>query len=208
MGTINKITQETHYRFLNFFKMDVTHKTGKKSEYYVASRAKDADHMKAVTHKNNPDGVSIYALYGEKHDRIVLVRQYRYPLGGYVYEFPAGLVEEGEAFSTGAVREMKEETGLTFTPIEVDPMFEAPRFTTVGMTDESCAAVYGYAEGEINYKGQEDSEEIEVILADKAEVRRILKEEPVALLASYMMYHFLAAEDGHAFDFLKMSEEA
>lgn len=202
MAKINKIIKETNYRFLNFYRMEVTHKTGRNSEYYVASRAKDVDSMKAVTHKNNADGVSIYSLYGPEHDKIVLVRQYRYPLDAYVYEFPAGLVEEGEDFNSAAVREMKEETGLTFTPIEVDPMYNEPRFTTVGLTDESCASVYGYSEGEICLDGQEDSEEIEVVLADKEEVRRILKEERVALLASYMMMHFLAAPTGQAFAFL------
>ena len=44
-------------------------------------------------------------------DRVVLVRQYRYAIGGYIYEFPAGLVESNEEFHEGAVREMYEETG-------------------------------------------------------------------------------------------------
>lgn len=73
----------------------------------------------------------------------------RYTIGGYIYEFPAGLVEPNEEFQEGAVREMYEETGLKFTPLKVDPVFEKPYFTTVGMTDESCATVYGYAEGKI-----------------------------------------------------------
>ena len=75
--------------------------------------------------------------------------QDRYAIGGYIYEFPAGLVEPNEEFHEGAVRQMYEETGLKFTPLKVDPAFEKPYFTTVGMTDESCATVYGYAEGEI-----------------------------------------------------------
>ncbi len=54
----------------------------------------------------------IYSVYGEKRDKVVLIRQYRYTIGGYIYEFPAGLVEPGEDFHEGAVREMFEETGL------------------------------------------------------------------------------------------------
>lgn len=40
----------------------------------------------------------IYSVYGEKHDKVVLIRQYRYTIGGYIYEFPAGLVEPGKIF--------------------------------------------------------------------------------------------------------------
>lgn len=39
------------------------------------------------------------------------------------------------------------------------------------MTDESCATVYGYASGEISKAAQEDSEEIEIVLADRTEVK-------------------------------------
>ena len=47
----------------------------------------------------------IYSLYGEKKDRVVLIRQFRYPLGGYVYELPAGLVDPGENYHTAAIRD-------------------------------------------------------------------------------------------------------
>ena len=136
----------------------------------------------------------------QQKDRVVLIRQYRYTLGGYVYEFPAGLVEPGEDLHEGAVREMYEETGLVFTPLHVNPAFEKPYFTTVGLTDESCATVYGYASGEISKAAQEDSEEIEVVLADRNEVRRILKEERVAIMCAYMLMHFL--KDEEPFEFL------
>ena len=51
--------------------------------------------MKLSTGENHPDGVIIYSVYGEKRDKVVLIRQYRYTIGGYIYEFPAGLVELG-----------------------------------------------------------------------------------------------------------------
>jgi len=199
MGQITNITQKTENRFLNFYELDTVNKKGKPGKYYVTSRAKTTDELKLVTGENIPNGVAIYSLYGEKKDKVVLIRQYRYPLGGYVYEFPAGLVDPGEDYQTAAVRELKEETGLTLETVDVDEIYQKPYFTTVGMTDESCATVYGYASGEISKRFMEDSEEIEVVLADREEVKRILKEENVALICAYMMMHFLHNEDPFAF---------
>ena len=59
--------------------------------------------------------------------------------------------------------------------------------------------VYGYASGEISKRFMEDSEEIEVVLADRTEVKRILREEKVALICAYMMMHFLHNEEPFAF---------
>lgn len=201
MGKITEIKQVTKNPFLNFYELDTINKVGKKGQYYVASRAKCVEELKLKTGKNTPDGVVIYSLYGEKRDKVVLIRQYRYPLGGYIYELPAGLVDEGEDYHTAAVRELKEETGLTLEPILVDEIYEKPYFTTIGMTDESCGTVYGYASGEISQKYMEASEEIEVVLADREEVRRILREEHVALICAYMMMHFI--HDEEPFGFIK-----
>ena len=199
MGEIKKITQETHNKFLNFYDLETVNKVGKEGHYYMASRAKCENELKMKTGENNPDGVVIYSLYGENHDRVVLIRQFRYPLGGYVYELPAGLVDPGENYHVAAVRELKEETGLELQPLEVDEIYQKPYFTTVGMTDESCGTVYGYASGEISKKYMEASEEIEVVLADRKEVERILREEHVALICAYMMMHFLHDEEPFAF---------
>lgn len=199
MGKINKITQKTFNKFANLYDLDVTHKSGRNSTYYVASRAKNEGELKIRTGENRPDGVIMYAVCGENRDKVVLIRQFRYPIGGYVYEFPAGLVEPDESYRDCAVREMHEETGLDFHPLDVDPMFEEPRFTTVGLTDESCAMVYGYADGEVTDRYLEGSEELEVVIADKKEIRRILKEERMAIMCAYQMMHFLADDDPFAF---------
>ena len=199
MVSIDKITQKTHNKFVNLYDLDVTHKNGIASHYYVASRAKTEDELKLVTRENHPDGVIMFGIHGPKRDKVVLIRQYRYTIGDYVYEFPAGLVERGEDYREAAVREMHEETGLKFTPLDVDPMFEEARFTTVGLTDESCATVYGYTEGEISDKYLEESEELEIVLADRDEVRRILKEEKVAIMCAYQLMHFLVNEEPFAF---------
>ncbi|MBU9889280.1 MAG: NUDIX hydrolase [Candidatus Omnitrophica bacterium] len=44
--------------------------------------------------------------------KYVLVRQYRFPLGKYLWEFPAGGREPGESFPAAACRELTEEIGM------------------------------------------------------------------------------------------------
>ena len=85
MGKINKVNKQTTNPYLNLYDLDVVNKVGREGHYYVASRAKTEDDLKLSSIENNdPDGVAIYSLYGEKKDRVVLIRQFRYPLGGYV----------------------------------------------------------------------------------------------------------------------------
>lgn len=208
MGTIKKVTQKTNNRHLNMFDLDTVNEKGGRGIYHIASRADSLEKMKLNTRINRPDGVIIFAVYKNQdaeQDRIVLVKQYRYSIDDYIYEFPSGLIDPGEDFQAAGVREMKEETGLDFHPIDVAAMYSKPFFTTVGMTDESCAMVYGTATGTISKEGLEENEEIEVVLADRVEIRRILKEENVAVMCAYMIMHFLNHKTDDPFDFLKES---
>ena len=108
-------------------------------------------------------------------------------------------MDPGETYREAAVREMKEETGLLLQPLSVDPLYELPRFQTIGMTDESCAIVFGYAQGTPTSAFEEDAEDIEVIPADREEVRRILREEYVSANCAHQLMHFLSDEDPFAF---------
>lgn len=206
MRRVNGIKQLTENRFLNMYELDMKSDEGKHSRYFVSSRAKHIEDLKISTRQNKADGVIIYSIYRDDEtdeEKIVLIRQYRCPIDDYIYEFPAGLVDEGEDFKTAGKRELKEETGLDFEPIDAADMYTKPFFTTVGMTDESCGTVYGYASGIPSKDGQEENEEIEIVLADREEVRRILKEERVAIMCAYMLMHFLNTPEGHVFDFLQ-----
>lgn len=205
MGKIRSVTKMTDNRFLNMYYLNAQNRLGGDVNYYVASRAPEVAQMKLAKKDHDPDGVAIYSLYGEKKDQIVLVHQYRYAIDDYIYEFPAGLVEKGEDYHSAAVRELREETGLKLDLLEVPEYMEKALYTTIGMTDECCSMVYGYASGEISTEGEEDSEEIEVVLVDRKEAKRILKEEKVAMMCAYMLMHFIASED--PFYFLKCDED-
>jgi ADP-ribose pyrophosphatase len=57
----------------------------------------------------HPGAAAIVALTNE--GSVVLVRQYRHPLKGYIWEIPAGTLDRGETALDGARRELVEETG-------------------------------------------------------------------------------------------------
>ena len=180
IGSIKKLAGS---RFLSLYEVDAIRRDGGHFPYYVASRKPTAEQLKAVTGRNDPDGVVICA---RLDDKMVLVRQFRYPIGGYVYELPAGLVEPGEDIAQAAAREMLEETGLTLTVTGT----ARPYYTTVGMTDESCATVFGTCAGTPTSQGQEATEDIQVVLADRQEAQRILEEENVAIMCAYQLMRF------------------
>ena len=63
---------------------------------------------------------------------VVLVRQYRHAVGGYIYEIPAGKLHPGEDPRDCASRELEEEIGYRATSLDLVTSF----FTTPGFTDE------------------------------------------------------------------------
>ncbi len=64
--------------------------------------------------------------------QILLIRQYRYAAGGYVYEVPAGRLDPGEDPKDCARRELLEETGCRAQSVK----YLTTIFTTPGFTDE------------------------------------------------------------------------
>ena len=62
-----------------------------------------------ITH---PGAVSIVAL--DQQDRVLLINQYRHPVGMRMWEIPAGLLDvDGEPPHTAAQRELAEEADMT-----------------------------------------------------------------------------------------------
>lgn len=203
MSKVNNIKPLTDVRFLNLYELEAENKFGKTHPYYVASR-KTKDSMMAATKIPSPDGVVIYSLFGDSNDQLIMVRQFRYPLNDYIYELPAGLIDPGESVKNTAIREMMEETGLTFTPVQCEEFLHRPHFSSAGMTDETNCTVYGTASGKPNLDHLEPNEDLSVCLVDKEEARRILKEENLSVKAYYLLLHFLQSKPEDPFAFLRL----
>lgn len=192
----------TDNKFLNMYEMDALTNKGEPFHYYFATRNKEGE-LPLLTGEVRSNGIVIYPVWREDGNRLVMIRQYRYPLDAWLYELPAGLIDGNETASQAAVREMKEETGLEFWPYEGGShALRRPFYLGAGMTDETSTSVFGFASGEISGKFREDSESIEVLLVDRKEAGRILQEERVSLRAAFLLMEFLQADGEKPFAFL------
>lgn len=109
------LTSKEYYRnaFLHIHEDDVTLPDGGTSKRIVV---------------NHVGAVNIIAL--TKNQELLLVRQYRYPLGVETIETPAGKLEIGEEPIITAKRELEEETGYTTNElIPLGKHASAPGFT-------------------------------------------------------------------------------
>ena len=144
-----------------------------------------------------PDAVSCFVIVDNgmyDEPRLLLSREYRYPTGQFLLSVPAGLIDAGDAGSQetlggkelspcekAAVREIKEETGITLSDKDEIKTVNPLVFSTPGMTDESNALVSVVIKSDIadqlSQDGAEGSELFDGFeILTKEEARKILKQ--------------------------------
>jgi ADP-ribose pyrophosphatase len=79
---------------------------------------------------HHPGAAAIVPMKDDK--TVLLIRQYRHAIGGYILEIPAGKLDPGEDPRECAARELEEEIGLRASSLEPVLTF----CTTPGFTDE------------------------------------------------------------------------
>ncbi len=162
---IKKITEQTH---LNLFSLSYQDQRGGEKSWVFASRKKVPEVVD--TAPPAADAVVIVPFHREK-EKLVMIREFRVPLGGFQYGFPAGLVDPGETVEKAAARELKEETGLELESVlRTSP----PIYSSSGMTDESVSLVYAGCRGEMSLAGNEASEEISVLFLSREGAKNLL----------------------------------
>jgi ADP-ribose pyrophosphatase len=114
-------------------------------------------------------GVHAVVILAEHDGKVVLVEQYRIPLGKRCLELPAGLVgdEDPDAgIEDTAIKELEEETGFTAERIEVLGEF----FSSPGMVAEGFTLVRAHGLRRIGDGGGNEHEEIEVHLVSRSDI--------------------------------------
>ncbi|MBR5896177.1 MAG: NUDIX hydrolase [Lachnospiraceae bacterium] len=145
---------------------DLQYEEGK--HYFDATRH-DAEHLTATLSDEEfksmeADAATCYVVIktpGES-PKLLLNYEYRYPVGQYLLSVPAGLVDDCDkgkpnALLDTAVREIKEETGITVKPTDRVFVINPCVFSTPGLTDESNGLVGAVIElddlSSLNQKG-------------------------------------------------------
>ena len=177
---IKSIITLNQTKFLNFYHAIYENKLGQEKNWFIASR-KNEETIKKQYYEGQEDRVDAVLLVAihEETQKLVMVRQYRVPLNDYIYELPAGLIDDGEDFRVSVARELKEETGLELIDInEKKSCMKA--YLSPGMTDESVAMVYCTCKGALSKQYLEADEDIEPLLLSKEEAK-VLLHRPVKL---------------------------
>lgn len=78
----------------------------------------------------HPGGAVVLGLLEDQ--KIILIKQYRYPINEFIYELPAGKLDPGEDPKECAIRELEEETG--FKPEKIELLSYI--YTTPGFCNE------------------------------------------------------------------------
>ncbi|HNY04799.1 MAG TPA: NUDIX hydrolase [Candidatus Woesebacteria bacterium] len=104
---------------------------------------------------------AVFILAKNKDGFFYFIRQYRYPLKKYIYEIPAGVVDD-QSFLTNAKRELKEETGLVAEKwVSLGKFYIAPGHENVSV--HSFLAL-NLNENLLSKKNQEGDESIQKII--------------------------------------------
>lgn len=180
---VNGVKQRTNHKWLNLFEIDYTNKTGGAGSWIMASR-KNQPRLDGQAHS---DAVVIVPWHTEQN-KLVLLHEFRLPLNGCQYAFPAGLIDPGETVETTAHRELLEETGLTLTRIR---MISPPLVSSAGLSDEAINIVFADCEG-LPQNVSNASEEARTILISTEEIAALLKTpEAVFDVRAWLILSFL-----------------
>lgn len=185
MKKLIKLDKQTDNKYLNLYK--ATFSDGNKDMgYYIASRRAKGD--LTCEGSDKVDGVRIVPYYFDDNKcNVVLIKEYRYPVGDYIFATPAGLIDEGEEPKDAVVRELMEETGYKVINLK---QTSGASYSSAGMSDERLICF----EAEVALDGKQnlgDREDIEVMVIPLEDLETFIDSHQFGLQSELQLKAFL-----------------
>lgn len=185
MKKVLRVEKLTNKKYLNLYEATFELDNGKQINYQIVSRKQNLD----LTNPNNSaDAVRILPYFFENGElKIVLIREFRFPINNYIYAVPAGLIDNGEDPIVSAKRELEEEIGASVVKIY---QTEKKSYTSVGMSDESVICFEAEVKLDKSQK-LEDREDISIVVVNLKELEKMLDTEDFGLQSKLQLRAFL-----------------
>jgi ADP-ribose pyrophosphatase len=173
-------------KFLSIYDARYENKIGNEKHWMIASRkGYDVLSDKYFNGKKDDIDAVVIAAFHKESKSLVLVRQFRIPLNDYVYELPAGLVDNNEKIEIAVKRELKEETGLKVLEFNKN-LGNNQLYLSPGMTEESASLVYCICEGELSTDYLEEDEDITPIFVNVEEAKKLISKDVKIDIKAFM----------------------
>lgn len=181
-------------KYLSYYELTYRLADGSTKVYEMVSKKGTALNPEELTSENIGQGIAAVVLLvlNEDHSKMLVSKEFRLGVNGWVVNNVAGLVDEGEPVEQAAARELHEETGLTLTKIiKVLPS----TFTCAPVIDDRTSLVICEAVGEIT-GSDSPVEAINSKWYTKEEMKKLLEDETVTFAGRAQAFAYMWAYNG------------
>lgn len=181
-------------KYLSYYELTYRLADGSTKVYEMVSKKGTTLNPEELAIENIGQGIAAVVLLvlSEDHSKMLLSKEFRLGVNGWVVNEVAGLVDDGETVEQAAARELYEETGLTLTKIvKILP----PSFTCAPVIDDKTVLVICEAAGEIT--GSNSS--VEIINSKwytKKKMKKLLENETVTFAGRTQAFAYMWAYNG------------
>ncbi|MDO4554027.1 MAG: NUDIX hydrolase [Lachnospiraceae bacterium] len=177
-----EIKERVKTSYLNFYTLIYENRLGHRKEYEMVSKQQITKKEELAGRTN---GVSMVVYYKNK---LLFLKEFRMAVNQYIYNLPAGTLEDGEEIEDCVRRELFEETGLLVKKM-IDVLPAA--YGAIDVSNAKAALVFLEAEGEISTEHLTEDEELIPETFTRNELKKMLQSESFSGRAQMAAWYFI-----------------